>query len=31
MKKKSSGVGKFLEGAEVGAGLAILFAPKSVK
>ena len=27
-KKKKSGVGKFLAGAAVGAGLGILFAPK---
>ena len=27
--KKNSGLGKFLAGAAVGAGLGILFAPKS--
>ncbi len=29
--KKSSGIGKFLTGAAIGAGLGILFAPKSGK
>ena len=29
--KKNNGIGKFLAGAAVGAGLGILFAPKSGK
>ena len=29
MSKKKSGLGKFLVGAGIGAGLGILFAPKS--